>query len=438
MNPDSGDWPDSTRPSLNPERKKTALVGLSSRSDRWDRIGRLALFASIFFSGYSLLRFGEINLTLADVAFFSALLIFGTKSQLNTQPFGLLAPLWLFGLILMLGGLFISTVINGDIVRWIIVAGQYLFAFLLIPMVLMGQPANVTQRLTVFYVFGIALSQVIGIGATFFYSYQDTVGLMGDGFITGNGRLGAMAGEPNPNGATIAFALPMLVYIVRKRMISPLLGIICIIPLVWGLLASASFTGFAASLIALCLVMTASGFRVFARLAALLVVAGTTFVAIDVPLPDTFVERVGGAVATGNLSQAGTFVDRSSLIKEAWELAAENLVIGVGVDRYREISDHGAPVHELHLLIWNEGGIIAFIGLLTLLGTLVYLAFAAIFKSRSEGAMIVAVVAVFMVYTVSIPHMYSRQWIMPVMLALSTVYFRRPSVPANQLRSPLL
>ena len=392
----------------------------------WTRLARIALYVAIFFSGWALLRVGSINLTLADLAFAGALFIFLARGDLRSLPFGWMTPFWLVGLVLMLGGLLFSTLVNGDVSRWIVVAGQYLLAFLLIPMVLMGQETSLTRRLPAIYVAGIALSETIGIASTFVFTYSDVVDIMGDGFITGNGRLGAMTGEPNPNGAVIAFALPMLVYCVRTGRISPLMAIVCAVPLIWGLLASGSFTGFSASVVAVGIVLAVSGIRLFVRVALAGIVAGGLFVASGAPLPAAFEERVAGAVSTGDLSQAGTFTDRSVLIQEAWERAESTLIVGVGVDRYREVSHHGAPVHELHLLIWNEGGVFAFLGLVILLACLVAFAFMAITRNREEGAMILAVVAVFMVYTLSIPHMYSRQWIMPVMLALSTVYAMRP------------
>ena len=235
-----------------------------------------------------------------------------------------------------------------------------------------------------------------------------------------------MTGEPNPNGAMIAYALPMLFYCIQKRSIPLGIGLVCGAMLLWGLLASGSFTGFAASVIATSVFLMVSGIRLFVRFALVALVGAGLFVASGLPLPEAFEERVAGAISTGDLSQAGTYTDRSKLIEEAWQKADDNVFIGLGVDRYRAVSYYGAPVHELHLLIWNEGGAIAFVGLLMLLLLLIAGALSAVSRSRQEGAMILAVVAVFMVYSFSIPHMYSRQWILPVLLAMSTYFALRP------------
>lgn len=404
-------------------------------NDRLVKTARLALYVAIFFSAYNVLRVGTINLTLSDLAFLFALVILAMIGRVNMMPFRSATPFWLIGLALMLSGLFISTMVNGDPTRWLIVAAQYIVAFLLIPLVLMGQERSFTKRLIVAFVAGAAVSQAIGIVSTFLFTFRDTVGLLGTGFITGSGRLGAMSGQPNSNGAVIAFAFPMLIYALHNRLMPKLAGIACAFLLVWGLLLSASFTGFAASVIAVFISLLITGLRHLVRAALGVAIAGALFVASGAPLPKAFQERVGGAVTSGDLDQAGTFTDRSELAQEAWAYAEDTMLIGMGVDRYREVSDHGAPVHVLHLLIWTEGGGPAFAGLLILLFLMVILASGKAREARQESAMALAVVVVFLIYTMSTPHMYSRLWVMPIMLGLSTIYAMRSANPAPRFEA---
>ncbi|MEM6909037.1 MAG: hypothetical protein AAF494_10195 [Pseudomonadota bacterium] len=401
-------------------------IGPTSVSQQ-SRLFRFVLCLAVFLCGWSIWRVGNVNLTVSDIAISLVVVSMLFRGELNTKPFGSLTVFWLLGLALMLGGLLLSTMVNGEMFRWLIVAAQYLFAFLLLPMVLMGQQISLTRQFPALFVLGITVSQMIGISASLLFDYNDTIGLMGDGFLTGNGRVGAMTGEPNPNGAMVAFALPMLLYCIRKQTITVGIGLLCGFILIWGLLSSGSFTGFASSVVATSVFLIISGLGLFLRFALVGVVGGLLFLAAGAPLPEAFEERVAGALATGDLNEAGTFTDRAGLISEAWQMADDNAVIGLGVDQYRIVSPHGAPVHELHLLIWNEGGAIAFVGLLTILLILVAGGLSALARSREEGAMILAVVAVFMVYTFSIPHMYSRMWIMPVLLAMSTFFAVQPS-----------
>ena len=396
-----------------------------ARMSPWDSTVVTLLAISVFFSSWNLLRIGTINFTLADLTMLTAMAIVLAQGRLNRQPFGSVTPFWIGGLVAMLGGLFVSSVANGDPLRWVNVAAQYTMAYLAMPMLLMSCPAERMRRLTLMFVLGVTLSQAIGIMASFLFSFNDVASVLGDGFITGNGRVGAMAGEPNPNGASVAFAMPMLLYCLRSGILRPVAAVLCGGILCWGLMLSASFTGFSATALAAVITLGLFGLRYLVRLGLILAVALGIFVASGAPLPATFQERVGDAVESGNIDQAGTFVNRAELMEEAWRFAENNTFIGLGVDQYRVISAHDNPVHDLYLLIWNEGGGIALAGLMTMLCLLVALSVGGIRRYREEGAMALAITVVFLVYATSYPHMYSRNWLIPVMLALSTIYGRR-------------
>ncbi|KKW94158.1 O-antigen ligase family protein [Sphingobium chungbukense] len=401
----------------------------------WDRIARYSLLTAIFLSGWGLLRVGQINLTFSDLAFLVSFTISGLRGRLSATPFRSLTPFWLTGLVMMLGGLFIGSVVNGDPLRWVNIALQYTVAFLFIPVLLMQQEERIIRTAPLIFMLGITCSEVIGIAASFFLTFHDTLHWLGDGFITGNGRLGSMAGQPNPNGAVVAFSMPMLLYAMRQRLIGAVGGFACLILLLWGLMLSASFTGFAASLMAIFVTLLLMGVRYIFRLGLGAMVAAGLFLASGAPLPKAFQERVGNAVESGDIDQAGTFINRSQLIQEAWGFAEDNVIVGMGVDQYRELSAYDNPVHNLFLLIWNEGGAIAFCGLILLLGLLCLLAANGLRIGRDRGAMAVAVVLVFLVYTLSYPHMYSRMWVMPVMVALAVVYTpRRAARPQGSVR----
>lgn len=394
------------------------------RADNWlGTIARWLLVLAVFFSGHGVLKLGGVNLTVADVALLGAGVIYLGQRRVNLAPFGSMTPIWLFGLTAMLGGLFVSTIAHGDPIRWINIAAQYTTAFMVLPLILMAVDTQFARRLVLAYIFGVVVSQIVGILAFFYLSPAQT-GWISPGFLAGNGRVGAMAGEPNPNGATIAFALGMLVYAGRKGLLKPLLAFALSAVLAWGLLLSASVTGIAASFLAVTTVLAFTGMGRLVKVALVVVVAAGLYINSGAPLPQTFEKRVGVALSTGDVSKAGTFESRSDLIREAWERAEDNLFIGLGADRFREVSPSGQPVHNLHLLIWNEGGALAYVGLLVMLSLLVIFALAALRERREEAAMALAVVGVLWIYTMSIPHMYSRFWILPAILALSTIYAR--------------
>jgi O-antigen ligase len=399
------------------------------------RIGDIMLMIAVFLSGHAVLKLGGLNFTVSDVALFAAAAVYLGQRRFNMVPFGAMTPIWLLGLCTMLGGLFVSSAVHDDLDRWLDIGSQYAVAFYLVPVLLMAVDTRFAQRLVVIYVFGIVASEIVGI-LSYFYLEPSQTAFLSPGFIAPNHRIGAMAGEPNPNGATVAFALAMLLYAWRKNM----LGIKIVVPssviLLWGLLLSASATGALAAVVAVGASLALMGLGRLLRIGLVVAIAAGLYIGSGAPIPQEFQKRVGMAVVTGDLTRAGTFEGRSELIMEAWGQTDKHLLIGMGADKFRDQSVYGQPVHNLHLLIWDEGGGPAYLGLLVMLVMMGILALAGLREKRKEAAMALPVVLVFLIYTMAIPHMYSRFWLLPVFLGLSTIY-GRSEMRTQPLRSPL-
>jgi O-antigen ligase len=387
------------------------------------RIADVLLMIGVFLSGHAVLKLGGLNFTVSDVFVFGAAAIYLGHQRFNLAPFGEMTPIWLLGLGAMLGGLFVSSVVYGDLLRWLDIGTQYAAAYYLVPVVLMAVDVQFAKRLIIIYVIGIVASELVGIYSYFYLTPAET-GFLSPGFIAPNHRIGAMAGEPNPNGATIAFALAMLLYAWRKRMLSLKLVILFGVILLWGLLLSASVTGAVASVVCLTTALAITGLSRLLKVGLLIIIAVGLYLGSGAPIPQEFQKRVGTAVVTGDVTKAGTFVNRAELIEEAWGQTDKHVVLGMGADEYRDFSQYGQPVHNLHLLIWDEGGAFAYLGLLIMLGLMGIFALAGLREKREEAAMALAVVIVFLIYTMAIPHMYSRFWTLPVFLGLSTIYGR--------------
>jgi len=401
-----------------------------------EKYALLLLGAAVFFGAWSRLRVGSINFTLADFAATGCFLLLLSRQRLKGAALGPLTPFWIGGLGVMLTGLFVSSIINGDPVRWLSVAAQYSFAYLVIPWLIMSQERIFAVRLCLLYVLGVTLSEVIGIIASYLLSYSEAMSIFGQGFLTGNRRLGAMSQDANPNGAAVAFAVPMLIYLMRRKVVPGYLGLLFAVILGWGLMLSASFTGFFATAIGLCLVILVIGPKYIARLILVVVGTATLFYASGASLPLAFQKRVGIAVETGNIGAAGTYDNRADLIKEAWGFTQDYNLIGMGVDQYRELSVHENPVHNLYLLIWTEGGVIALCGLLALIMVCFTLAISNFKRHRIESAMSLAIFCIFLIYSMSYPHMYARNWMIPIMVALATIYAGIPLKPRGRMIAP--
>ncbi|MWV27575.1 O-antigen ligase family protein [Aurantiacibacter rhizosphaerae] len=398
------------------------------------RVLEIFLLIGVFCVSWHIARPGDINFTFSDGAFLIVLGGLVATSRLNLAPMAALSPAWLFSLILMLGALFISTLINGEIIRWLIVAMQYIFAYLMLPMIFASFDLKTLQRCVVFYVLGVTFSQAFGNIASLFFTYADTAPYFGNNFITGMGRLGAFSGNANNNSAMAGFALVFLFYIAGRRLMPPLLSIVCGLFLVWGLISSASFGGFVICLSASALVMLARWPRraMFGILAVIGIVG--VYLSSGLPLPAAFETRVMGALSGGGLQEAGTFTGRMELAQEAWRMAGDTLVIGIGADSFRVVSVHQAPVHVFPLLLLTEAGLMGLIGFMAMLGLMWFQALTGISTDARRGIICVGVLLIFTLFTLTVPHMYARLWVAPVFLALLTCV--RPEAPGAAAPPP--
>ncbi len=391
-----------------------------------DKVLTVFLLIGVFSVSWHIVRPGNLNFTISDAAFLMVVLGLVGTARLNLAPFAGLSAAWLFSLILMLGSLFVSTLVNGEITRWLIVALQYSFAYLLLPMMFASFGHRTLQRCVVFYVLGVTFSQAVGNIANIFFDYADTAPYLGNNFITGMGRLGAFSGNANNNSAMAGFALVLLFYVVDRRLMNPLLSVICALLLLWGLLSSASFGGFVICLSASALVMLVRWpHRAVVAFLAILAI-GAAYMSSGLPLPAPFEQRVLGALSGGGLEEAGTFTGRMELAEEAWRMAGDTLVVGLGADGFRVVSMHQAPVHVFPLLLLTEAGLLGLIGFIALLGLMWFRGLSGISDNPQRGIICIGVLLIFSLFTLTVPHMYARLWLAPIFLALLTCLQKEP------------
>jgi len=399
-----------------PLRVGSLRAGLRFEQHGLYRINRSLLLVGSFFLSWHLLRIPSANFNLSDAAFLAGCFLLLFSGQLNVSIFGRSTGIWIAGLTFMLGGMLIGTLDHGYASRWVIVSSQYVLALVVIPAFLASMNRDLLQRGAMAFVFGTALSQVLGVIALRFFTYDQLLPYFGRTFLRGNGRLGGMAGEPNSNGAVCVFALIILVHAVLGRRISGRVALPVAAAVVAGLVSSASFTAMAAATASVGALVLLSRFRALWKVGLPVALLALAYFELGGPMPSAFEERVGDAVVTMDPSKAGTFTGRTELVEEAWQKADAHLLIGLGTDRYREVSSRGAPVHNLYLLLLNEGGLLSFFGLLTLTCCLFVNAFSLARFDRLDGAACLAITIAFTIYCSSMPHLYDRLWTVPVML----------------------
>jgi len=379
------------------------------------------LTIAVLFSCFHLWRIGNVNLTLSDALFMGVVLIELGLGRLNGTPFGTLTPIWLGSLVLMLTGLFIGSYVNGDLLRWIIVAGQYLFSYMLLPMVLIRDIGTI-RRLIVTLIIGIVAMESMGVLVYYTMDgFTQANAIFGPDFITGGRRLGAMVGDANWNSAVIAMTLPFVVYAGNRRLIPAAAALAAATMLMWALMLAASFTGFCAALLAMGMMVFVGRLRPSPRILILAGLLAAGLYASGYQMPEIFAKRVAPAFQNGDLEEAGTYDDRAELIAEAWGNAENTVIIGMGVDKFREFSPSGQPVHNMYMLELAEGGVMALAGWLGVVITLTLIPLTRLRSHRLEASLALAVIVVFQVFTMASPHMYARLWMVPVLLSLGVV-----------------
>lgn len=400
----------------------TAVAPAIARSGRVSlyRLATMMIATAIFFVAWLSWRPFEQLFTLSDACFLAGLVLLTLAGRLPLAPFGSLTGPWYLCVAVMLGGLLASSMAGPDPGRWLVVALQYGFATLLLPMLLVQHGGPVLQRFALALILGVAAMQLFGAFVYFAFadmSFWSLRAVFGHDFITGGRRLGAFVGDANWNAAIVGMSLPFVVHLMGVKLLPTVTGLALFGTLGLGIILSGSFTGFTSSMLALLIYALVArlypGWRVLI-ISGILVAA---YLLAGGPLPEAFAARVAPALANQNLDQAGTFLGRWELITEAWEMTGKTSLVGLGVDQFRVVSMHGAPVHNMFLLIWTEGGLPALAGWLGLLMIQVAIACVALGYDRRAAGLSIAVMTVFLIQSTASPHMYARLWLVPVMIA---------------------
>ena len=390
---------------------------------RLDQLEFVLVSATVFLSPMNFLRHPSYYLTLGDIFAFACLFVALLNGTLPLRPFGSGTLFWMLGIILLIGGLLISSLVNGSAFRGLIVSAQYLMAYFVLPLIILSRPQRQVVFLIKIFVISIFLLSLHGIYLIHIDGQTNTR------FVTGSGRLRSFVERTNECASLIALTLPLLLWLGGTGFVRSMVTWICFPFLCYGILLTGSATGLLAMSYAcfIYFLMTAfSSWRRFAVslagamifIAAFFVLGGSWGKAL---LPAVFQERVLGAIQSGDIGKAGTFTDRYHLIVEAQEMINNAIFLGLGADQHRVVNQSKQPVHNAYLLIWSEGGLIALVGFLFFLLAALWPLPDAL---RRRGAWLTAAcsfstVSLFAILVNAVPHIYGRFWTVPVLLAVA-------------------
>ncbi|MGF1545599.1 MAG: O-antigen ligase family protein [Parvularculaceae bacterium] len=364
-----------------------------------------------------------------------ALLIAGRG--VASKPFGSFTHYWYLAFAVMIGFLLASSLVNGSAERGFIFVIQYVFAFAFLPFILHSETSERWRNLVTFMLVGLAGMELFTLGVLIYhdFNYLTLLNAFGPLFYSGNGRVGALVGNPNTHSAMLCMALPF-VYYFRLRGWMPLWAFVAMMTIIiGGIVFSASATGTATA------ILVSLVFAVIARLRPSpgffavtgLVAAG--WLVAGAPLPRAFEARVAPAISSGNVEEAGTFTSRVELMEEAWAVANETTVLGLGADQFRTVSDHGAPVHNAYLLMWTEGGFLAFLGWTGLVLILFICPLRMVFRRPLEAALGLATMTAFFIFSQGTTAMYARMWTAVALLSIAPAVALQTQLFAQRQRA---
>lgn len=394
------------------------FMGQTTRSGlSIDDIKRCLACAFAFLAPFNLLRIEDIYFTASDAIALSILLTMLFSRSLSSSPWIFAGLLWSFSASMLVGTLLTSSLLYGNPSRGFIVSSQYLFGFVATGYVVL----SLSSRDLILTIKSFVLSiGVVCLHGIYVINIDHQIYTQ---FVSGSGRFLGFVERENECGALIALAIPLLLWLVQSgngRFYWLLIGL----PLLsYGI----TLTGSNSALIALAYAIAASVVLAGSWRQMLLVsgsAAGLYAIVMtwgEAFLSAAFQRRVLGALETGDIGEAGTFLDRVALMREAWGQVEFSMFLGIGADQYREVSAFHAPVHNVYLLLWSEAG---FFGMIGFLGMFLAAILVALVAFRTRGGRLAAsctftTTTQFLLVGNTFPHMYGRYIVVPLLLSLA-------------------
>jgi O-antigen ligase len=270
---------------------------------------------------------------------------------------------------------------------------------------------------------GLGLLQVIWGPAAIAYTADSSVTGRVQGLTQFVNDLGGIAATTLVPAALLA-SVPKL----RLRFRIPLQLLLVLD--VGGLLVSGSVAGFLAVVMGLLLWLRWSrigGRRLLSLVWVIAIVPGV--IALQVALGRA---TPGERLAQVTTPLVGTLFDRIALVQSAWQVITDNPVIGVGLGGANVVVPTGAYVHNMLLGAWIGAGILGFVGLCVVEGSILASGLTAVRAARTvtEANIVIALlISLFAAFVMSMSGPYLNQrWIwLPAALILA--------VRAQQIRS---
>ncbi len=379
----------------------------------WHRIETWCLVAAVFFAPLNYFRLESLFFTVGDALAILAFCMMVANGSLNLRFFGPGTSLWMLSVVLFLTGLAVASIAKANPIEFGVVLVQYTFTLALMPMVIAGHSMSRSVLLLKTLILSVALVMVVGI---YVINFVDDPSWR---LVSWNGRMRSLVERSNECAMLAAIAIVLVLGLYSERILSAA-WLVLLPVLLYGIVLTGSNSGLLLMAFGCFFVIVTCG---SVRLLAATVVSVLLFGAVlvmfnDVLVPEIFRERVLRAFFENDVALAGNLMDRLFLYQEAVQLSENNLIIGLGVNQYQEVSAHGAHVHNAYLLALTEGGLLSLFGLIGLVFTPIFIA-TLVFAHTPQRRIAAISITTTLIYVFALnlfPTLYARFFLVPLIL----------------------
>lgn len=390
----------------------------------------MLIFCGVFLAPFNSLTLNVAYITISDIFFILLFPVLFGQLSLNSgrlisdssSRLKLIQLCWFFGMIFLSIGYLLSNLFNNttSFMDTITTLAQYSFVFVYLPIVFLFIDKNNYYKLLKIYIFGVVAVILLGFFIESFSSPLYTT-LINRGIFIGRNRFGSFLGS-NGLTKTIAMCIPLVFFLLNKNNLKNNELILIIISFLVAILKASSIGGTVACIIAFVLSYSQLKYSKSKRnltiFSLIIVIIFLYLVYIGSINIELFTERVLNGLFLGDLEEAGSFNLKVNLMSDAINTIVNNPIIGIGIGGFTKLNKFNQSVHNSYLLIWGEGGIFAFLGLLIIVLSSVIFVLKKMNKANTGAVFILIFLAIFSFNLLTGTHLYQRFRIIPFILSL--------------------
>ena len=351
------------------------------------RIYLLATTLAAFFIPFASLRLATVFFTLSDSFFIAAgaalalHLLFEKGAVRGQDNLSGLRKTWLMGSLMVTVGLLLSELfLVKDSGNWISEILQYNFVFVFLPYLLSFFDYEETVRIGKALVAGLTSSILVG-AALWILARPLYLEMVERGILYGTERAGFFTG-PNGTPRVIALCMPLTFFLYERKKISRLTMTAVAAAYMIGTAMAASWSGTILIVVSLVLLgmlsLIATPQTTLIRFLEAAAAVALAFILLEVLAPgiwsENFQNRILLKMKEGDVSEYGSYETRRNLVTEAVSFIEDSPLLGFGAGNYKKHSLYNLQPHNSFLLVFAEGGVLSFAGLLLIvISGLVYI-----------------------------------------------------------------